>query len=370
LKPRAAAVPASSPGSAGPRIPPPVSRALHRFAVVLAGAVVLLIAAGALVKSKEAGLSVPDWPLSYGSLNPPRWWQIDTVRSEHGHRLFAGTVAALTVALAVWAGRSERRRWVRRIAWLAVAAVVAQALLGGITVLLFLPPAVSIAHAGLAQVFLCLVVTLAVVTSRGWWGSEAASPAIATPAAGPAGSGEAAGLRALAGLTRATAAAVYGQILLGALVRHTGAGLAIPDFPLAFGRLVPPRFDFLVGVHYAHRLGALAVAGLVAWCLARVWARHRAEPALLWPSAAMGLLVLVQVALGAAIVLTRRAVVPNTFHVATGAALLAASLVLALHAGRLANRAAAASLAEAAGAARSGRAGEGGRRAAAREALS
>ena len=72
-------------------------RGLHRFAVVLAGLVVLLIAAGALVKSKEAGLSVPDWPLSYGSLNPPKWWTIENVRAEHGHRLIAGAVALLTV---------------------------------------------------------------------------------------------------------------------------------------------------------------------------------------------------------------------------------------------------------------------------------
>ena len=143
-------------------------RGLHRFAVVLAGLIVLLIAAGALVKSKEAGLSVPDWPLSYGSLNPPKWWTIENVRAEHGHRLIAGTVALLTVILALWFRRREPRPWVRRIAYLAVAVVFAQALLGGITVLTFLPAPVSVSHAGLAQLFLCLVVTLAVVTSTAW----------------------------------------------------------------------------------------------------------------------------------------------------------------------------------------------------------
>src|SRR5690348_10814322 len=95
----------------------PAPRGLHRFAAALAFLVVLLIAAGALVKSKEAGLSVPDWPLSYGTLSPPHWWRIDTVRAEHGHRLFAGTVALLTVGMALWARRAERRPWARRIAY-------------------------------------------------------------------------------------------------------------------------------------------------------------------------------------------------------------------------------------------------------------
>src|SRR5436305_976941 len=140
----------------------PVSAAIHRFATVLACLVVLLIAAGALVKSKEAGLSVPDWPLSYGGFNPPHWWRIETVRAEHGHRMFAGTIALLTVLLAILLQRGERRAWVRRLGWSAVGAVLAQAVLGGITVLFFLPPAISIAHAGLAELFLCLVTAIAV----------------------------------------------------------------------------------------------------------------------------------------------------------------------------------------------------------------
>ncbi len=145
---------------------------LHRFAVFLACAVVLLIAAGGLVKSKEAGLSVPDWPTSYGGFNPPRWWQIDTVRAEHGHRLIAGTVGLLTLALALWTQRVEPRRWVRRLAWTAFAAVVAQALFGGLTVRLFLPPAVSISHAALAQAFLCLVVAAGGGDVESWQAGE------------------------------------------------------------------------------------------------------------------------------------------------------------------------------------------------------
>jgi cytochrome c oxidase assembly protein subunit 15 len=294
----------------------------HRFAAVLACLVVGLIAAGALVTSKSAGLAVPDWPLSYGSLNPPRWWEIENVRAEHGHRLYAGTVALLTVGLAVGIGRREPRRWVRRLAWTAVGAVAAQALLGGITVLLFLPTAVSVGHAALAEIFLCLVVTLAVVTSQGW--REPSVRETSDPIGGSAP------IAATARLATATTAIVYGQILVGAVMRHLGAGLAIPDFPLAFGRLVPPRFDLAIGVAYAHRVGALLVLFVVAGLAGRILARHRGEPGLRRPALALIFLVAVQIALGGAVVLGGRAVPVNTLHVATGATLLATSLVLTL----------------------------------------
>src|SRR6185436_1133644 len=153
------------PSGAGPA---PVSLGLHRFAVLLVFAVLVLITAGALVKSKEAGLSVPDWPLSFGSVNPPKWYTMDWVKFEHGHRLIASTVGLLTVILAFWLWRAERRPAIRRLGWLAVGTVIAQGLLGGMTVLLRLPPSVSISHAALAQVFLCLTVAIAVTTSRGW----------------------------------------------------------------------------------------------------------------------------------------------------------------------------------------------------------
>ncbi len=300
---------------------PPVSRALHSYALILAGLVVLLIAAGALVKSKEAGLSVPDWPLSYGTLNPPGWWQLDAIRAEHGHRLFAGTVALLTVGLAFWLSRAERRPGVRRLGGFAVAAVLAQALLGGLTVLLFLPPAISISHAALAQLFLCLVTSIAVVTSPRYWGG---------------GEDPAEPVAPLRRLAFATTGLIFLQILLGAFVRHNGAGLSIPDFPLAFGRLVPEQFDLKIGLHYAHRVGALMVLILLSWTVTRVFRRHADLGALTRPALAMALLVVAQISLGGAVVLTGRVVWVNTLHVATGATLLASSLVLSLHSARLA----------------------------------
>jgi len=297
----------------------PAFRGLHRFAMLLACAVVGLIAAGANVTSKDAGLSVPDWPTSYGGINPPRWYEIETVRAEHGHRLYAGTVALATLGLAIALQRREPRRWVRRLGWAAFGAVIAQALLGGLTVLFFLPTAVSVAHAGLAQLFLCLTVTLALVLSPAWREST--------------GLGRAE-LRPVARLATVTTAAIYTQILIGAVMRHLGAGLAIPDFPLVFGGLMPPRWDSGIAVHFAHRVGALTVGILVALTARRVF-RAPAAATLRTVAAALLLVVCGQITLGSAVVLSQRAVVPNTAHVATGAALLALSLILTLGAWRL-----------------------------------
>lgn len=293
---------------------------LHRFAVFLTLAVIGLIAAGGLVKSLEAGLSVPDWPTSYGGLNPPRWWEIENVRAEHGHRLIAGTVALLTIVLALWARRSEPRRWVRRLAYGAVVAVLSQALLGGLTVLFFLPTAISVSHAALAQFYLCLLVTFALVTSRSWLaGARLEMPGLA--------GGD---LRALA---TTTSGLIYLQILLGAFVRHTGSGLSIPDFPRMFGRWWPPELDFAIGIQLTHRIGALLVTVAVVTLLVRIW-RSPGRALFVIPASLLGLLLVGQVSLGATIIWSSRAVLPNTLHVPVGAALLAMSLIVTLRAWR------------------------------------
>lgn len=298
-------------------------RGIHRLAVLLAGYVVLLITAGGLVKSLDAGLSVPDWPLSYGMLNPPRWWEIETVRAEHGHRLIAGTVLLLTLWLVIWIVRREPRRWVRGVAVTAFAAVLAQAALGGITVLFFLPTAISVSHAGLAQLFLGLLVVLAVATSRRWVSGEGA-----TNPTSPVGR--------IVPLATATTVVIYLQILLGAVMRHTGAGLAIPDFPLAFGGLIPPKIDFAIGIHFAHRMGALVAATLIFWTLGRVLRFASRERSVVVPAWLLTLMVLVQGTLGGLVVLTSKAVLPNTLHVGGGALLLALSLTVTLMTRRLA----------------------------------
>ena len=149
----------------------------------------------------------------------------------------------------------------------------------------------------------------------------------------------------VARLATATTIVIYLQILAGAVMRHNGAGLAIPTFPLAFGHLIPPAFTFPIAIHFTHRVGALLVFLAVAATAGFVLARRRemgSPRTLALPALGMCVLVLVQITLGALVVLTRKAVVPNTVHVATGAALLATSLVLTLQSRRLARSAGAA----------------------------
>jgi cytochrome c oxidase assembly protein subunit 15 len=232
------------------------------------------------------------------------------------------------LTLAIWLHRSEERRWVRRLGLAAVAAIAAQALLGGITVLLRLPVPVSVAHACLAQGVLALTVTIAVVTSPSWIraGSPAAHASASRPGAIPPG---------LERLAAAATAAIYLQLILGALVRHTGSGLAIPDFPLAFGRLIPPLTSPGIAIHFAHRLGAMVVAALVIATAVRIIRDCRGERALLIPGVLLIPLLATQILLGAFTVWSGLAVAPATAHVATGAVLLATSLVVALMSHRL-----------------------------------
>lgn len=123
---------------------------LHRFAVLVAFSTFLLIIAGALVTGNEAGLSVPDWPLSYGTWMPP---MVGGIFYEHGHRMIATLVGFLTTVLAIWLLRKESSSSARKLGLIALAAVIAQGVLGGITVLFFLPTVISVMHACLAQAF-------------------------------------------------------------------------------------------------------------------------------------------------------------------------------------------------------------------------
>src|SRR5438477_1356344 len=138
---------------------------LHRYAILVAVCTLVLVIAGASVTSKEAGLSVPDWPLSYGQVIPE---MTGGVLFETGHRLIAQVVGILTIILAVWIARVEQRKWMRTLGWIALSLVVAQGLLGGATVLLLQPPPISMAHACLAQLFFSVTVAIAVFTSKNW----------------------------------------------------------------------------------------------------------------------------------------------------------------------------------------------------------
>jgi cytochrome c oxidase assembly protein subunit 15 len=198
----------------------------------------------------------------------------------------------------------------------ALAAVILQGVLGGITVLFLLPAAVSIGHAALAQLFFCITVSMALFTSRGW-----RTPDVELP--------DDPKLKRVA-LT--TTLLVYAQILVGATMRHRGAGLAIPDFPFAFGRLLPPFWTVDIALHFAHRLGAIVVGLMIVAAVGYVVRHYRRYPALTRPALLMLVLGGVQVTLGAFVVLTGLQPTVNTAHLVNGALLLATSVVLTLRA--------------------------------------
>lgn len=308
------------------------NRGIHRFAVATAVGTFLLLIAGGLVTSTGSGLAVPDWPLSYGMLFPP---MVGGIFYEHGHRMIAGIVALMTVGLALWMGRRGVRSQIQRLAWIAVGAVLLQALLGGLTVLLLLPTAISMGHFALASAFFCVVVSIALFTSPGWEQMPRRPTSCGT-------------LQTLSG---AAVVFVYAQMLLGAWVRHTGSGLAIPDFPLSFGSWVPsfapealsaynrtlvyeldlPRTTLAqIGIHYAHRVGAVLTTVVLTALVIQIYGRRREDSVLVGLAGLLVILLGVQIVLGALTVWTRRSVVPTTAHVVVGPLLLATSWVFAL----------------------------------------
>lgn len=283
--------------------------ALHRYSAFLTAWIVFLLAAGAMVTGTGSGLAVPDWPLSFGKFFPE---MTGGVFYEHGHRMVAGVAAILTFVLAFLLGRMESRPWVRRIGYLAAGAVILQACLGGLTVLMKLPPAVSVMHACLAQLFFSLVVLVTVVTSPGW-----ARPA--TPLAKD-------GL--LVPLCFGLNLLFFLQLVAGATTRHLGAGLAIPDFPTVYGGWLPPAFTLPVTVHFIHRVGAFTIVGLLALLVSRVLKRHYGHFGVTVSVGILAGLVSMQFLLGALVIWTRRPIPLTTTHLVVGALCLAASFVV------------------------------------------
>jgi cytochrome c oxidase assembly protein subunit 15 len=286
--------------------------------VLTASATFVLIFVGGLVTSTGSALAVPDWPLAFGKLIPALQ---GGVRFEYGHRVVAGIVVILTLALMIVTLMRERRLWVRNLALAAFGLIVVQAILGGITVLFLLPLAIAVTHAATAQAFFCLTVALAIFTGPKFIETKPRNEGtIRVP---------------LAKLCAMTTIAIYLQILVGALMRHLGAGMAIPDFPMSFGRLIPPIWDEFIAINFAHRCGAVIVTCLVVWTVARVLTSHRDQPDLRRPALGLIVLLTAQICLGAITIWSSRAVLPTTTHVAIGAAVLAMSLTLTVRSWRL-----------------------------------
>lgn len=289
---------------------------LRRFTKFVALSTLFLIFAGAMVTSTGSGLAVPDWPTTYGEnmfTFPLSKW-VGGIFYEHGHRLIASTVGFLVIIQAIWLQRREPKKFVRTLGWLSLGAVILQGILGGVTVLLLLPKAVSISHAALAEIFFCLNVSIAFFTSR--WYHE-----LRTMEKGDAPVRMAWGLTAL----------VYLQILAGAVLRHLGAGLAIPDFPLSFGKIVPNFLSVEVTAAFVHRAGGFVVAAAVIAMAIRLLRYENNHPL----RALAHLLVAVvaaQVLLGGYVIWSQKQPHIASLHVMLGASTLALSLILTLSA--------------------------------------
>ena len=319
--------------------------ALHLIAVLTACATFPLIFMGGLVTSHRAGMSVPDWPNSYGYnmfLFPPRLW-IGGILYEHTHRLMGTVVGLLSIALVVAAfrttGAGRRERW---LSLAVLGAVVFQGVLGGLRVVL-VKLDLAILHACVAQAFFCLVAFMAVATSR-WWNEVPASS-----------QGRDVGV-SLVVVAAVTVGIIYLQLIIGAVMRHYQAGLAIPDLPLAYGHLLPPtsgqQLDAVnyvrvreynldavsleqVWIHFAHRVGAVLVTVIVLALATVVIRRYRTHPRLLRPALLLIVLLAAQLTLGVLTVLLRKPADVASAHVAVGALVLVSSFVLTVRAARL-----------------------------------
>lgn len=364
---------------------------LHRFAVLTAFATLLLIAIGGLVTSHGVGMSVPDWPTSYGYNMfrfPISKW-VGGIFYEHTHRLMATIVGTLVVALTRWLGARGACKpllivgllemtagfvllhvtprlsgagyflsgigmvvllagmiWIknapassalRKLGWFAFVLVQLQGLLGGLRVILF-NDQIGIFHAAMAQAFLVLLASIALFTGR-WWQNL---PAKIAPVA------DALNLR---GFLLLGAVLIFGQLLIGATMRHQHAGLSVPDFPLAYGKLWPaidsasiasynahraevtalnPITAFQVVLQMVHRLVALVILCVVAFSAWTARGELGAAHALARLTLTWLVLILCQVFLGAATIWSDKAADIATGHVVVGALSLVCGALLTI----------------------------------------
>src|SRR5579863_9968710 len=276
----------------------------HIFAVFTACATFVVIMAGALVTSNDAGLSVPDWPTSFGYLvKIPHF--VGGVRYEWSHRMVAGTLGLLTIAIAIWTLLVERRRWMRWLGIGALCTVITQATLGGLTVLFFQPPWLSTAHATVAQTFFCIAVAIALFTGRKWVEEQ---PRVEFDSRRPS----------LFSLTLLSVSVLYLQLILGGMFRHHGMSW------------------------WPHVVNAVIVAFVLAWTAIRAISAYSKIEAVRRPAIIMLSLLITQLCLGFTAFLTRIAwgkdsaqpelpmVASTVAHVAVGALLLATTVVLAI----------------------------------------
>jgi cytochrome c oxidase assembly protein subunit 15 len=311
----------------------PLRTATHKprlavFAAFGAAWVFVLLALGAFTTTIGAGMAFPDWPLSNGSINPDGWLTDIAMFAEHSHRLSGTTMGLIAIGLAVALHRTESRRWLRQLGWWGLAIVIVQGLIGGQRVKLdamsvpgfdmTLGQMLRVPHGVLAQLYVCLLIAIAVSCSRGW--IERSAPV---------------GTR-VKQLSLLCVALLLVQLTVAVFMRHNNAGLAIPFFPFssAEGALLPAHWDFRVALQFAHRLMAVVLAIAIPALVLAV--RRDAAASLAQRAAASALLtfLFLQIFLGALVVWSYRRHDVTTAHVIVGALTLATTFWLAWSAHR------------------------------------
>jgi protoheme IX farnesyltransferase len=295
-------------------------RTFRTLALTTAVFTLVLIAWGGVVRATGSGDGCPDWPTCFGSWIPRVEYH---TLIEYTHRLLAFIAGTLTLALFALGltdllrSRGGRRPAAvpRAAAQLSVALAplfLAQAAIGGWIIATDEDPRVVTLHFAVAFVVLALTVAIAI---------------LATPA-------QDGGVKSYSRITAWTAAATYALLLVGTYVRAKGAGLAFPDWPLMGGRIVPDLSVPGALLMFAHRVLAIVVVALVVWCLVRARTMVPRSPRLLGLTTITLLLLLGQVLVGAANVLTGLETWVRASHVAMSALVWASVVALAVTARR------------------------------------
>ena len=308
---------------------------LRRLSKLTVISTLFLIFVGALVKSHEVGLSVPDWPTTYGKqmFSFPFSDMVGGIFYEHGHRMLATIIGFFTLLQAIWISFSKLPFWLKRLGFIALAMVILQGMFGGITVLFYLPPAVSMIHGVLAQTFFIITIIIAYSLSNERYKRE------------DMGYNENIRKGSLLLISF-----VYVQLILGALMRHTASGMAIPDFPTMGGLWFPTFSESMINninvelfdmdwelvsktqvvIHFIHRLGALIVSAFIGYFFFKNKLVIKKNKTLNRTKWSIILILVIQVSLGVLTILSEKEPFIASFHVVNGAALLGISILLVL----------------------------------------
>ncbi len=285
-----------------------------------------LLYAGGFTTSIEAGMAFLDWPLSNGSINPDGWTEIRDMRAEHSHRLLGMAVGLLGIILVYWTWLKEGREWVRKLARITLLIIILQGVLGGARVRFdklnifvennFIATTFAILHAVGAQIVICLLVAIAVACSKKWFVDKA------LPNNSVSKSLQTCGV--------ITCIIIFLQILIGAIMRHGEAGLAIFTFPYstAEGTWIPTFWNWAIIINFSHRVGAIICFVSILIFVSKIWFNKESSQQLSKYTIPLVIFLFLQILIGSLVVVTRLNEHAATIHLLIGAFLLASCWML------------------------------------------